>query len=47
MGKGDKRSKRGKRTRGSYGNVRPNPNKLKRKEAEKRKAAKEATQGED
>jgi len=41
MGKGDKRSKKGKRVRGSYGNTRPNPNKLKQKEKEKREKAKE------
>lgn len=44
MGKGDKRSKKGKRISGSYGNARPNPNKLKRKEQAKRAAKKEKTE---
>lgn len=42
MGKGDKRSKKGKISRGSYGNARPNSSKLKKKEKEKREAAKKA-----
>ncbi len=41
MGKGDKRSKKGKRIRGSYGKSRLNPSKVKQLEKEKREKAKE------
>ena len=42
MGKGDKRSKKGKIVRGSYGNSRPNPNEQKKKERAKQDAKQEA-----
>jgi 30S ribosomal protein S31 len=41
MGKGDKRSKKGKIVRGSYGNSRPNPSEEKKKERKKQEAKKE------
>ncbi len=41
MGKGDKRSKRGKIVNGSYGKTRPNPNKQKKHEKEKSMKSKE------
>lgn len=37
MGKGDKKSKRGKIWRGSNGNSRPNPKQMNKKKAEKKK----------
>ncbi|MCB0572100.1 MAG: 30S ribosomal protein THX [Phaeodactylibacter sp.] len=37
MGKGDKKSKKGKIWRGSYGNSRPNAKQLAKKKAEKKK----------
>lgn len=42
MGKGDKRSKRGKIIRGSYGKSRPNSNEQKKRERKKQEAKKEA-----
>ncbi len=42
MGKGDKRSKKGKIVRGSYGKARPNPSQQKKKEKQKQEAKKEA-----
>jgi 30S ribosomal protein S31 len=42
MGKGDKRSKKGKIVRGSYGKSRPNPSKQKKNEKEKQESKKNA-----
>ncbi len=38
MGKGDRKSRKGKQWRGSYGKRRPRPAKKKKKKAEKEKA---------
>lgn len=40
MGKGDKRSKKGKINAGSYGNVRPKPERIRKQKEEAKKAAK-------
>jgi ribosomal small subunit protein bTHX len=42
MGKGDKRTKKGKRVAGSYGKSRPNPKLAKKAENEKKAAKKNA-----